>query len=139
MHQRVRLLAATALPSLLLGVWVTLLALVGAAPASGGASSAGPVAVTPASPARAEGPQRGTASVRNEARRTPVTAVHEAVATDAGSRPPTAPPLPAGAVDFAYERTLLRGEVVGPRQERAPPHRPYGPRSTRAPPSTRSS
>ncbi|MFF0448943.1 hypothetical protein ACFYT4_21470 [Streptomyces sp. NPDC004609] len=138
MHQRVRLLLATALPSLLLGVWVTLLALVGAAPASGG-SAAGPVTVTPASPARAEGPQRGASAVRTEARRTPVTAVHEVVATDAGSRPPTAPPVPAGAVDFAYERTLLRGEVVGPRQERAPPHSPYGPRSTRAPPSTRSS
>ncbi|MGW4033486.1 hypothetical protein ACWEFL_30020 [Streptomyces sp. NPDC004838] len=138
MRQRVRLLAATTLPALLLGVWVTLVVLVGAAPSSGGSVTTGPVNVTPASPARAEGLQRGT-SVRPETRRAPAAAVQETVAADTVSRPSAAPPASAGTTAFVYRRPLLRGEAVGPRQERAPPHHPYSPRSTRAPPSTRSS
>jgi hypothetical protein len=135
-HQRVRLLAAT-LPSLLLGVWVTLLVLLGGSPASG-PTTAGPVTMAPAAPARAEKAQRGS-SVRTEVRRTPIAVVQEAVAADRGHRPPAWPPAPAGTTAIAEDQPLLRGEVVRPRHERAPPHHPYGSSSPRAPPSAPSS
>ncbi|MGW6458964.1 hypothetical protein ACWF94_24105 [Streptomyces sp. NPDC055078] len=138
MPQRVRLLLATALPPLLVGVWATFLVLVGAAPAAGGVTVISSASAAPAVPARTDGPQR-TASVRPEVRRAPVAVVQQAVATDADSRPPVSPVAAGTPAAFDFQQPPAGDPWAGPRQERAPPQPPYSPRNSRAPPTASSS
>ncbi|MFI1827462.1 hypothetical protein ACH41E_13585 [Streptomyces sp. NPDC020412] len=139
MQQRVRMSGFAGLPALFLGLCAALLVLLGAAPSARAAVAAGstvttPVGANPTTPDRAGNAQRTTV-LRPESRRATSAAVDRVVAADTGSRPPTAPPASAHPLSALPQPPLLRGEPVGPRQERGPPQRHQDSPSTRAPPA----
>ncbi|MFI2211377.1 hypothetical protein [Streptomyces sp. NPDC020141] len=138
MRQRVRLLVAASLPPLLMGVWAVFVVLAGAGPAPIAGAVASAPAVTPAVPARTDGPSR-TASARAEVRRAPVATVQEVVSSDPGDRPPLAPEAAEPPTAPVTALPSAGREAAGPRRERAPPLPVHGPRQTRAPPSSTSS
>ncbi|MEU5401511.1 hypothetical protein ABZ348_19710 [Streptomyces sp. NPDC005963] len=140
MGSRTRILVAAALTSILLAVWGTFSALVGAP--TTGVTTAHAAPAGPFVPVRADTSPRTGAhqqESRTEVRRLSHTAVEQAVAVDTGARLLLAPPVPVGPVTFDFPRPSVSDASVGPRQERAPPGSPYSPRHTRAPPSTSSS
>ncbi|MFF3326671.1 hypothetical protein [Streptomyces sp. NPDC002889] len=152
MRQRARLFVASALPSVLFGVWSVFLTLTGTA--AGAAAPLAPLVsmdapTTPVASMSAHAAavtDFGAGTVRLDDRRqvTQAQAPHAAVpqqivVADATVRPPGPPPVLPGPVSPAPVRRVHADGTVQPRQERAPPRDPYDPRDTRAPPFTRHS
>ncbi|WFB11191.1 hypothetical protein LRS74_32275 [Streptomyces sp. LX-29] len=139
----------------LAGVWALVLLLTGATPGTAaGAASAPTSPLSPTSPASPLSPVLRVADpapphdrssharpshARSSSSEHPRASAVDAHLTAQHQRPTGPPATLPGPVARAVPFPLVRGEVVGPRRERAPPAAPFSPRRPRGPPFTRSS
>ncbi|WP_370417792.1 hypothetical protein AB8O64_03455 [Streptomyces sp. QH1-20] len=156
MSERVRRAPSTAVATALAGLWALLLVLLAGSAAAPTAAAAMPLPGSAASVVTSvPSPSPSTAPVagldgRAQTRIEP-TDTHPAVndrsrvstpdahAVVHSQRPHALPVMTQGPVTGPLRLPLLPGEIVGPRQERAPPPAVLTSRCTRGPPSVRSS